>query len=70
MISQLSGERPKAFESRSAISELMPLLPFKIRLSVEGETLNLEESCLPVIPKAYHVAHGATETHFIGRVKV
>ena len=41
---------PKAFESLSAISELTPLLPFKIRFSVEGETPSFEESCLPVIP--------------------
>ena len=38
MAIQLSGERPSVFESRSAISELMPLVPFSTRLSVEGAT--------------------------------
>jgi hypothetical protein len=40
-------ERPKAYESRRAISEFTPLLLFTIRFSVEGETPSFEESCLP-----------------------
>ena len=38
MDSQLSGERPSAIERRKAISGLIPLVPFKTRLSVDAAT--------------------------------
>lgn len=41
MASQLSGERPGALESRSAISELMGLIPVRMRFSVDAATPEL-----------------------------
>ena len=35
MASQLSGERPNAFESRNAIAGLIPLEPFRMRLTLK-----------------------------------
>jgi hypothetical protein len=51
MVNQLSGVRPSVLDSRSAISELMPLLPFNIRFKVDGATASFAASCLPVISK-------------------
>ena len=51
MANQLSGDRPRALERRKAISELMLLFAFKMRLKVEGDTPSLKASCLPVISK-------------------
>ena len=47
MASQLSGDRPSAFESRNAISGLMPLVPASTRLSVEAATPSFTASARP-----------------------
>ena len=41
MASQLSGDLPNAFDNRSAISGLMPLLPVITLFNVEGDTARL-----------------------------
>ena len=50
MVSQLSGERPNVLDNRNAISELMALLPFTIRLTVEGGTFNFVANSFVVMP--------------------
>src|ERR1035437_5968640 len=50
MASQLSGERPRALDRRSAISGLTPLVPLSTRFSVDAATPRLTASCRPVRP--------------------
>src|SRR6056297_2082897 len=42
--SQLSGERPSAFDNRNAISGLTPLRPCRMRLRVDGDTPSFDAS--------------------------
>ncbi len=51
MASQLSGERPSALDSRSAISGLIALRIATIRASVDGDTPRLSASDRMLISK-------------------
>jgi len=50
MASQLSGERPRAFDRRNAISGLIPLTPLSTRLKEEAETPSFEASARQATP--------------------